>query len=229
MLAQIPAVRKARGSAVLDTLRRMAIAFELKPGERLSEIELATRLGVSRTPVREALNRLVQDGFLVPSSRGYMRRHLDVQETLDLYEARIAVERECLRLAVERAGDVQIAEARDYLAASMKAPATASVQQMVEFDEGFHLRIAEMAGNAELRRMLAHLNERIRFVRWLDMEKVGRDSTQREHLRILKALKARDREAGEKALAAHIGRRREQVVDAITRGLARIWLDDPPP
>ncbi len=228
MPAHIPVLRKARGSAVLDTLRRMAIACELRPGERLSEIALAQRLGVSRTPVREALNRLVQDGFLVPSSRGYMRRPLDVQETLDLYEARIAVERECLRLAVERAGDAQIAEAQAFLAASMKAPATASVQQMVELDEGFHLRIAEMAGNAELRRMLAHLNERIRFVRWLDMEKVGRDSTQREHLRILKALKARDREAGEKALASHIGLRREQVVDAITRGLARIWLDDAP-
>lgn len=83
---------------------------------------------------------------------------------------------------------------------------------------------ARMAGNAELRRMLASLNERIRFIRWIDMETVGRDSTQKEHQQIARALKARDWAAGEKHLGGHIGLRREQIVEAITRGLARIYL-----
>lgn len=222
--APIPAVRRARGQGVVDELRRMAIAYELRPGERLSEIELAVRLGVSRTPVREALNRLVTEGFLVPCSRGFMRRPLDVQESLDLYEARAAVERECLRLAVARASDAQIAEAEAWLAQSRKVPARTPVERLVELDEGFHGRIAAMAGNAELQRLLANLNERIRFIRWLDMEKVGRDATQREHAAILKALRTRDAAAGDRLLAAHIGLRREQIVEAITRGLARIYL-----
>ena len=220
----ISAVRRERGLGVLDTLRQMAIAYELKPGERLSEIELAARMGVSRTPVREALNRLVTEGFLLPCKRGVMRRRLDVQETLDLYEARIAIERECLRLAVGRASEAQIEEARAFLDTSRRLPRSASVQQMVELDEAFHLRIAAMAGNGELQRLLVNLNERIRFVRWLDMEKVGRDSTQSEHLGIVQALAARDAAAGEEQLGAHIGLRREQVVEAITRGLARIYL-----
>ena len=218
--------RRERGSDVLARLRDMAIAYELKPGERLSEIELAAHLGVSRTPVREALARLVTDGFLEPASRGYVRRALDVQETLDLYEARIAIERECLRLALARATDEEIAEAQAFLAGSKAVPADTPVRELVALDEAFHLRIADMARNAELRRMLANLNERIRFVRWLDMETVGRDSTQREHQALLDALARRDADAARSGLESHISLRREQVIEAITRGLARIWLPE---
>lgn len=63
---QISKIRRERGSSVYTTLRDMAISYQFKPGERLSESELAERLGVSRTPVREALARLVIDGFWCP-------------------------------------------------------------------------------------------------------------------------------------------------------------------
>ena len=223
----ISAVRRERGSSVLSILRDMAISYQLKPGERLSEIELAERLGVSRTPVREALNTLATDGFLVASSRGFARRPLDIQEMQDLYEARMAVERECLRLAMERATAEQIRALITFLEHSKSVSHDTPVRELVALDESFHLQIADMAGNAELRRMLASLNERIRFIRWIDMETVGRDSTQKEHQQIARALKARDWVAGEHHLGAHIGLRREQIVEAITRGLARIYLVDP--
>ncbi len=220
----ISTLRRERGSSVLDRLREMAIRYELKPGQRISEIALAEQLGVSRTPVREALNRLVTDGFLLPAARGYVRRPLEVQSTLDLYEARVMLERETLRLAMARASDEAIAEARDFLAASQAARADASVDELVRLDEAFHDRIAAMAGNAELQRMLANLNERIRFIRWIDMENVGRDATQREHADILEALAARDAAAGDQHMAGHIALRREQIVEAIKQGLARIYL-----
>ena len=222
----ISSARRERGSDVLNRLRDMAIAYELRPRERLSEIDLAERLGVSRTPVREALARLVTDGFLAPASRGFVRRPLDVQETLDLYEARLAIERECLRLALERATPAQIAEARDFLASSRAVAPDAPVRELVALDEAFHLRIAAMARNAELLRLLENLNQRIRFVRWLAMERVGRDSTQRQHQQLLDALAAGDAEAAQQCLGQHIGLRREQVVEAISRGLARIYLPD---
>ena len=220
----ISKTRRERGSGVFNTLREMAISYQLKPGERVSEIELAERLGVSRTPVREALTRLVNDGFLLPASRGFMARPLDVQETMDLYEARVAVESACLAFAIERATDDEIAEAVEYLEQSRKVPRSTPVETLVELDEGFHMRIAAMARNAELRRILVNLNERIRFIRWIDMENVGRDSTQSEHAKILKWLKARDAEASTKALRSHIGLRRDQIVDAIRRGLEKIYL-----
>lgn len=224
MRAPISKIRRERGSGVFHTLRDMAISYQLKPGEKVSEIELAARLGVSRTPVREALTRLVNDGFLLPASRGFVRRPLDVQETLELYEARVAIECACLALAIARATDDEIAEAAAYLKQSQKVPPDTPVERLVELDEGFHLRIADMARNTELRRVLVNLNERIRFIRWIDMEKVGRDSTQKEHLAILKALEARDAGASERLLREHIGLRQDQIVEAITRGLAKIYL-----
>lgn len=223
MRAPISKIRRERGSGVFNTLREMAISYQLRPGEKLSEIELAERLGVSRTPVREALTRLVNDGFLQPTTRGFMRRPLDVQETLDLYEARVAVEASLLAMAVERATGEEIAEATAFLERTQNVPAETPVEQLVELDEAFHLRIADMARNAELRRILVNLNERIRFVRWIDMENVGRDSTQKEHRGILKALKARDGTASDRLLRGHIALRRDQIVEAITRGLARIF------
>lgn len=221
---EISKQRRERGSGVISTLREMAISYQLKPGERISEIELAARLGVSRTPVREALARLVTEGFLQPCTRGFMRRPLDVQEALDLYEARMAVERECLRLALQRVEDAQIDEAQGFLERSRQVPAATPVRELVELDEAFHLRIATMARNAELTRMLVSLNERIRFIRWIDMEKVGRDSTQQEHGQILDALRRRDAASAERLMGEHIALRREQIVEAITQGLARIYL-----
>ena len=224
MRSPISKIRRERGSGVFHTLREMAISYQFKPGEKVSEIELAQRLGVSRTPVREALTRLVNDGFLLPASRGLVRRPLEVQETLELYEARVAIECACLALAIARASDSEIAKVVAYLRKSRQVPPNTPVEQLVELDEGFHLRIADMARNAELRRVLVNLNERIRFIRWIDMEKVGRDSTQKEHRAILQALKARDAGASEQLLREHIGRRQDQIVEAITRGLAKIYL-----
>ena len=120
--------------------------------------------------------------------------------------------------------DAQIDEARAYLEQSQRVASDTPVRQLVDLDEGFHLRIADMAGNAELRRMLVSLNERIRFIRWIDMENVGRASTQHEHLEILQALSDRDAQASERLMAEHIGLRREQIVEAIARGLTRIYL-----
>ena len=120
--------------------------------------------------------------------------------------------------------DAQLQEAWVYLEESRTVAGSTPVQQLVELDEGFHLRIADMAGNSELRRMLVSLNERIRFIRWIDMENVGRDSTQHEHQEILQALTARDAALSERLLSGHIALRRDQIVDAIARGLARIYL-----
>ena len=78
---------------VYDRLRQMAADFEFKPDERINESALSTKLGASRTPLREALNRLVAEGFLTfQARRGFFCRPLSPSQILSLYEARIAVE-----------------------------------------------------------------------------------------------------------------------------------------
>ena len=226
MKSSISNIRRERGSGVLNTLRDMAISYQFRPGERISEIELAERLGVSRTPVREALARLVTDGFLVQSSRGVMRRSLEVKETMDLYEARQSVERECLRLAHDRASEAQLDEALNYLEHSQRMAADTPIKRLVELDEGFHLRIAAMADNAELLRILSSLNERIRFIRWIDM-RLRVQHTKGEHRQIMQALERRDADAAEALMRQHIVKRMDQIVVAVREGYSSIYVSGP--
>jgi DNA-binding GntR family transcriptional regulator len=223
-----PTVKLNIAEEVFLRLRDMAIRYELKPGERLNEVELSTRLGVSRTPVREALYRLAQDGFLVASGRGYSRRALEVKETMNLFEARAAVEVECVRLAATRGTEQAISNIEAFLDNSVRTPTTSPVAHLVELDEGFHEHIALAANNNELLRMLKSVNERIRFIRWISMETVGEYYTQAEHRKILLALKQRDAATAEQLIRSHIDRRNDQIVQAITTGLARIYLGPHP-
>src|SRR5580698_6564125 len=104
---------KAVPQSVVDRvhreLRGMAMTFRFLPGERLNEAILAKELGVSRTPLREALNRLSTEGFLTFSANnGFFRKPLDVKEIFDLYEFRMYLELSAVKLAVERATDEQL-------------------------------------------------------------------------------------------------------------------------
>ncbi|HUG57521.1 MAG TPA: GntR family transcriptional regulator [Candidimonas sp.] len=220
----ISLARGQRGDEVLQQLRDMAISYQFKPGEKLNEVELANRLGVSRTPIREALMTLAHEGFLDDTGRGYVRKSLNVQEMKNLYEARLALEKECCRYAIERASDEQIQELRRYCEHSHSVEKSTPVKELVELDEGFHLKIAEMSGNAELVKLMEWIHQRIRFMRWVSMDTVGREATQHQHGMLLDAIQARDYEATEKLITAHISRRQDQIVDAVTKGLARIFL-----
>lgn len=220
----ISMARGRRGDEVLQQLRDMAISYELKPGEKLNEAELAGRLGVSRTPVREALMALAHEGFLDDTGRGYARKALNVQEMKNLYEARLALEKECCRYAIERASDEQLQGLRQYYEHSRSVETSTPVEELVELDEGFHLKIAEMSGNAELVKLMEWIHQRIRFMRWISMDTAGRDATQKQHGMLLNAMQARDYAAVEKLITAHISRRQDQIVDSVTKGLARIFL-----
>src|ERR1700759_2563757 len=94
---------------VYEQLKEMSISFASNPGERLNEGELAKRLGVSRTPLREALNRLNTEGFLrFTPGKGFFCRELDAHEIFDLYELRKSIEVAVVRLAIKRAKDEDI-------------------------------------------------------------------------------------------------------------------------
>ncbi|PLZ00469.1 GntR family transcriptional regulator [Burkholderia sp. WAC0059] len=217
------ATRTNLAEEVLARLREMAIHYELKPGERLNEVELAERLGVSRTPIREALYRLEQEGFLVESGRGYSRRPLSVKETTELYEARCAIESECIRLAIERADDETLEGIGTFLENTIRNSADMPAHELVALDEAFHERIAMAADNAELLRLLRNLNGRIRFIRRIGMEIIDHH-THAEHRAICASLRRRDAATAGRLLREHIGQRTDQIVESIATGLARIYL-----
>ena len=210
---------------IYDQVRAMATDFEFKPDERINEGELANRLGTSRTPLREALNRLVAEGFLTfQNGRGFFCRSLDPAQILALYEARQAIECEALRLAVQRASDEEIAEVLDFLNATESAyTSSSSTHELVELDEAFHLRIVRMAKNAEFERLLANVNAKIRYVRWIDMNE-RRGVTPAAHVRIAKALEARNEEMAVAELRDHIGKRSEEATEAVRIAYSQLYV-----
>jgi DNA-binding GntR family transcriptional regulator len=219
---------------VYQELKNLAISYAIKPGSRLNEGEVARQLGVSRTPVREALNRLTVAGFLsFTPSQGFFRKPFDPTEIFDLYEMRQAIEVASVRLAVSRASDVALQEVDEFLTVSAAYSGDERVDRLVELDEQFHERIVKLCGNGEMLNSLLNINERIRFFRWVAMGTGSRRNTQDEHRQVLLAIQARD--AGQAAiiLHAHIARRRDQIVAQVREGYARIYVgsedvqDDP--
>lgn len=217
----------ARGAVdrVYEELKSQAISFVIKPGSRLNEGELARQLGVSRTPVREALNRLTVAGFLsFTPSQGFFRKPFDPTEVFDLYEMRQAIEVSTARLAATRASDEGLRELEAFLSLSAGYTDSRDVDRLVRFDEEFHERIVRLAGNQEMLSCLLGINERIRFFRWVDMESGRRRNTQDEHRQLLQALQARDGERAAATMHSHISRRRDQIVAQVREGYARIYV-----
>jgi DNA-binding GntR family transcriptional regulator len=210
---------------VYEELKNLAISYAIKPGSRLNEGEFARRLGVSRTPVREALNRLTVAGFLsFTPSQGFYRKPLDQTEIFDLYEMRQAIEVASVRLAASRATDTGLREIAEFLDVSAQCADHEQVDQLVRFDEEFHERIVRLSGNREMLTCLLNINDRIRFFRWVDMESGRRMNTQQEHRQVFLALQARDGEQAAAILHAHIARRRDQILAQVREGYARIYV-----
>src|ERR1700761_321338 len=210
---------------VYEQLKAMAVSYQFKPGERLNEGELAKRLGVSRTPLREALNRLNTEGFLrFTPGKGFFCRELDAHEIFDLYELRKSIEVASIRLAIKRARDEDIDALLAFLDATGPDPGERGSVELVELDETFHERLMAMSNNAEMLRVLRNVNARIRFVRWIDMDRINRSNTQAEHRAVLLGLKGRDEEACVAVLEKHIDRRLDTITSAIKEGYAQIYM-----
>lgn len=204
-------------------LRRMAADFEIKPEERIVEGEMAARLSVSRTPLREALNRLVSEGYLTNTGgRGFFCRALTPERILDLYEARAALECEAVRHAVNRASDADIAA---LLAQLDAADQDADRLALLEMDEAFHIGLTRLSGNAELERLLSNINGRIRYVRMIGVNAHdGVPAQLAAHRSILEAVHARELEGALAALRGHIELRKEDATQAVRDAFSEIYV-----
>jgi DNA-binding GntR family transcriptional regulator len=206
-----------------EQLKQMAVLYTIRPGERVNELELAERFDVSRTPLREALNRLVAESLLsfVPN-RGFFVRRLERQDVFDLYELRRSLESAAVMLAAERA-DVKGIRAlrkfwKDVLRVKVKVPA----EELVAKDEEFHMRLVALSGNNEMVRALYGINARIHFVRWVDLEQRGHDAFA-EHLDLLDALESRDVMRCRALVETHITWRMEEITKVVEAGVVKLF------
>ncbi|MFS2222313.1 GntR family transcriptional regulator [Pantoea sp. B65] len=215
---------------VYEKIKSLAIEYHFRPGERVNEMELSSQLGVSRTPIREALNRLSQDGFMnfVPN-RGFYSRDLTPEGVRELYEVRMIIEQATFRFACLRASDEEIARTTAiWESVSQQQGKERSAEEwasIAEIDEQFHMEIARISRNSRLYEMLESLNSLSRFFRRIDLETpVRRNNAYDEHVEIIAALRQRDVEKGVVLMEQHISLSAEHAVEVTKEGLARIYI-----
>ena len=209
---------------VYKAVKELAVQYRFPPGTRINEVTLARRLGVSRTPIREALNRLVRDGFMrfVPN-RGFFARELTSEFVRDLYELRAAIEVAAVRLACERGGTDEIAELRRAWDAAVSRFPARRLDRMADADEAFHIGIAKLSDNREIVAALEALNAQIWFFRRVDQDsEVRRQATYREHAEILDCLAGRDVRRAVRLMESHVVLSKENALSVTQKVVARL-------
>jgi DNA-binding GntR family transcriptional regulator len=198
---------------VYDAIKAQLNNFELVPGDRFSELEIGGRLGVSRTPVREALFRLRNEGLLdVESKSGWFVRPIDFARIDQLYDLRTVLE----TAAVERlAHRPEPAPEIDALKAVWLVPAAERLgdgSEVGALDERFHATLVHATGNLEMARVHWDVTERIRVIRRLDFTRADRiDATYAEHGKILRSIIQRKAEQATLLLRSHIEQSKTEV------------------
>ncbi len=203
--------------ATYEKLKRALVEGRLVPGERLSEIELAKRLGVSRTPVREALMRLAQEGLveLLPG-RGAWVRELTPGEVREVYEVRAALEAEAARLAAKRARPEALAALAEAEAALYRIPPEDRAGQTAA-DARFHALLVAASENRELERLFHRLDAKLALARRFSADENQSPRTLAEHRAIVEAIRARAPDEAAAAARAHIERFRDLVARRLER------------
>ncbi len=214
-----PTTRTTLADQVYQQLKEDIGNFVLFPGDRFTEHELCERLEVSRTPLRQALARLQQDGHVEVLFRsGWRILPLDFQKFDQLYDLRILLETDSIKKIISHPKGTHQNEATrliQSLAEIWLAPVTArsaDSRQVSLWDEEFHCVIVRAAGNDEVSRVHWDITERIRMIRKLDFTKRPRiEATYTEHKKILQAIIAGDATLACELMAVHIQASQREV------------------
>jgi DNA-binding GntR family transcriptional regulator len=192
-----------RADFVYDWVKNQIRSGTLEPGTRLTEAEIAKQIGVSRTPVREAINRLLSEGQLShTSARGFSVSILTRQQIMELYALREFLEGASARFAAHHASPGEIEALRELLeeAVDLEVP-----QKLASFNRRFHREISSAGHNRYSEKALAQMADSLELVPGTTFELRGRaEDVHREHLAILDAIASRDPDAAEEAARLHI-------------------------
>ncbi len=218
---------RSTGSYVYAELKSLVLRGDVPLGVRLREEPLAERLGVSRTPVREALLRLFAEGFLARHAEGgYRVLTPSVDAMVNLYELRCALELFAIRRTDADGGPAHDVDALRSLREEwiqLDADAPPEDPEFVILDEEFHARLTEASGNPELAEEVRRVNQRIRPVRSHDFVTPGRIvTTIEQHLAIVDALLTGDAATAATKLDRHIGESRAVVEAAAASAMERM-------
>ncbi len=203
-----------------EGLRAAILALEFVPGERLSERGLESVLGASRTPIRAALMRLENEGLTQRAGRGWQVTPIDLAEVRAVMEYREAVETAAVRLAVERAGDEELAALRSLAEARRDHD---DEETGLRDGNDFHVALARLSRNQFLAEGMAGALTRLSRTRWLEVRTPeSRGQARDEHLAIVAAVKARDTERAVELAVAHSRGTRDRLLAYLSEERRRL-------
>lgn len=205
-LAKLELDREPVARLVTRALRQAIVTMQLAPGEMLSEQDLATRFGVSRSPVREALIKLSEAGLVrVLPQRGTQVVKISRAQVEDARFIREAVESAVVREVARAAAPAVIAELNASMTRQRRALRSATTEEFLGLDEEFHRILAAAAGRPLAWKMIEDIKPQMDRVRFLDLNKATpRDAIVAQHTAIVDAIKSGSPAAAEKAMRVHL-------------------------
>ena len=202
---------------VFRALKSQILRSEMRPGSVVIEGDLADQFGVSKTPIREALRLLVQDGWIeVMPRRGYLVRPIGLDDLRQVYELRRILESGVIRKIIEKMNAATVADLRRLIAS--QAEAGDSLEDSIEASRDFHLSLARLTGNGRLVRGLAALLDEVeRLLRMLpELVTLMTSSSEIEaHVRLVDALEEHDADLAESLMMAHLADISRSLLDAL--------------
>ena len=202
---------------VFNTLRQAILTGELKPGERLMEIHLANKLGVSRTPIREAIRKLELEGLvtMIPR-RGAEVAQITEKSMNDVLEVRRALDALCVELACERITGEDLARLKPGREAFEEAVRTREIKKVARADVELHDIIVQATGNQRLVQLINNLSEQMYRYRFEYIKDISQH--QRlvdEHRMIYDSIVKKDKEAASQAAHVHIDNQKKAIIAQI--------------
>jgi len=214
-IPRVPAEGLLKDHAYAE-LKRRIINDEYPPGSFLAERKLAADLGMSKTPVKAALERLELEGFVTVSpQQGIVVREFSVREIADLYEIRIALESHAMRILAGRLTATQIERLRANLEALKRISGSDDVLAAVAIDAEFHFLFVNFVNNQEILRVMEHLRQKMhRMISRVFHLNPGRiDTSYEEHLAIVNALREGDSSAAVRFIENHLVRGKQLILE----------------
>jgi len=206
---------KTKAAAVYRKLRRAIVTLEIDSGEPLDESSLITQLGVSRTPLREAIKQLALEQFIIahPHRAPYVAP-FSLTDLQPLYETRLLLEPPVARIAAERITTDELTNLTTILDAMRSEIAAGNVYEVIELDYRFHSMIAHATHNRYLADAINQLNRNSLRLWYLAHSRVGLEGVAASHDEILRALATGDRASAEEVMRKHIALSRDRVLNA---------------
>lgn len=202
---------------VCEHIREAIINGVFAPGERLMEIQMADEMGVSRTPVREAIRKLEMEGFVVMiPRRGTYVSDISIKDINDVYEIRTSLDMLAAGLAAERISDEELEELQRLLIQVGRAIEDNDMNKVLEADIAFHDVLYKASRNERLRNIINNLREQITVIRGVSMRYPGRlKDTQEEHRALVECIAARDVEKSQEMARIHLENAEKTLMEAM--------------